>query len=160
MKKLNVIITVIIALAIVSCASVEHEKSEVMELVYETDFSTDDGAFKRSGGDINEIKKGVLYLKKGAADEPAWASLDRIYGNNSTTTFRIKFGEPVSSHINFLQREGDRILLHIKESDIYFASILDREGTSSDGIDESNVVSEGIASFTTTFVANPVPIFE
>jgi len=135
MKMLNAIITVIIALAIVSCASVEHEKSEAMELVYETDFSTDDGAFKHDSGEINEIKKGVLHLKKGTADGPAWAGLDRIFGNNSTSTFRIKFGERVFAHINFLQREGDRLLLHFVESNIVFASILDGEGTSEDGID-------------------------
>ena len=62
MKKLNVLITVIIDLAIASCASVEHEKGEAMELVYETDFSNDDGAFERGGGEINEIEKGVLHL--------------------------------------------------------------------------------------------------
>ena len=64
MKKLNVIITIVIALAIVSCASVEHEKSEAMELVYETDFSSDDGAFKYGDGEVNEIQDGVLHLKK------------------------------------------------------------------------------------------------
>ena len=111
MKKLNVIITIIIALTIVSCASVEHEKSEAMELVYETDFSSDDGDFKYGGGEINEIQKGVLHLKKGKADRTGRAGLKRVYGNNSTTTFRIKFGEPVFAHINFLQRERDALLM-------------------------------------------------
>ncbi len=131
MKKLNVLITVIIALAIVGCASVEHEKGEAMELVYETDFSSDDGAFERGGGEINEIEKGVLHLKKGTADEPAWARLDRVYGNNSTTTFRIKFGEPVFTHIDFLQGEGgNRFLLHFSEKRLHFVSFFDREETS------------------------------
>ncbi len=61
--------------------------------------------------------------------------LERIYGNNSTTTFRIRFGEPVSAHINFLQREGDRLLLHFVESNIVFHSIFDHKGASVGALD-------------------------
>jgi len=115
MTKLNVIITVIIALAIVSCASVEHEKSEAMELVYETDFSRDDGGlFLEPPGKINEISNGVLHLKAIKDGEAAHAGLKEVYGNNSITTFRIKFGdryqkEGAFADVNFLWMHPDRV---------------------------------------------------
>ena len=111
-----------------ACASSGQGKSGDMELVYESDFSSDNGAFRYGEGEINEIQKGVLHLKKGTSDRTGWAGLDKIFGNNSTTTFRIKFGEPVEAHINFLQRNGDRLLLHFGENFLAVHSFLNHEG--------------------------------
>ena len=130
-------IVLLIAMVIVfiaACASTGYDKSGGMELVYETDFSTDDGAFEYGTGEINEIQKGILHLKKGTSDEPAWIGFERVYGNNSTTTFRIKFGDPVFAHINFLQKEGDRLLLHFSNTNLSFILFLDSREISEDYI--------------------------
>jgi len=116
MKKFEVIIIILIVFILSSCASVKgevkNEELDSMELFYETDFSSYDGAFNPLGrGEINEIRDGVLHLKAAADGRAAHGRLERIYGNNSITTFKIKFEEKVSAHINFLQMNGDRFML-------------------------------------------------
>lgn len=112
-----------------ACASTESGESAGMKLIYETNFSKDDGAFRFGEGEMNEIQDGSLHLRKGSG-EAAWAELDRFFGNNSTTTFRIKFGDLVFAHLNFLDRQGDRLLLHFVENQIVVHSILNQEGVS------------------------------
>ena len=133
LHKTNTYISIILLIAlgivfITACASTGQGKSEGMEVIYETDFSADDGAFRYGDGEINEIQDGILHLKKGAG-EVAWAGLDMAVGNNSITTFRIKFGQPVEAHINFLMREGDRLLLYFGENSIHYNSYLDSNMT-------------------------------
>ncbi len=110
--------------------------TEVREIVvYENNFSEDDGAFEFHGGEINRVEDGVLHLKQGDAED-AWTVLRApLFGNNSDTSFRILFGDPVSTHLNFLLMNNSRLLFHVKEGAIYIGSIVTGETVADDGID-------------------------
>lgn len=105
-------------------------------ILYETDFSKDDDMFDLGGGDaVNSVENGVLNLKKGPGGEVAWASLGVPFGDDSLTTFRIWFEDPVFAHINFLQREDSRVLMHVKANHIYIGSILNGESVAESGFE-------------------------
>ena len=84
-------------------------------VLYETDFARNDGGIGLNNpGQINEISDGLLHLK-GVKDGPAaHAELKEVYGNNSLTMFRIKFGDPYGKErafadVNFLWMHSDRV---------------------------------------------------
>ncbi len=75
-------------------------------------------------GGINEISKGVLHLKGIEDGQAAHASLKQIYGNNSITTFRIKFGERYKKEggfadVNFLWMDNDRVKITFANDAFY-----------------------------------------
>src|SRR6056297_3494555 len=120
MKEVKAIVTIILlAAGFLACTTTGPGK-DAGTVIYENDFSTDDGAFEFHGGEINRVEDGVLHLKQGDG-EVVWTVLrEPLLGNNSDTTFRIKFGDPVSAHLNFLLMENSRLLIHLKENGIYF----------------------------------------
>ncbi len=127
MRKFNVFLTFLIAFVLSDFAALRYEESYAMESVYETDFSRDDDAFVYELiGKVNEIKKGVLHLKGiSASGKTAMARLERQFGNNSITEFRIKFGKQIDVGIRFLWMEDDRIILVFNEDGINIVSYLD-----------------------------------
>ena len=85
-------IVLFVALGIVfitTCVSTGQGKSGDMELVYETDFSDDDGMFVFHDPverPISEIKNGVLHFN----GKSPGGNLSIPYGRDSVTTFRLK----------------------------------------------------------------------
>ncbi len=146
MKAVRAVIILIILTGLIACATGTGGRG-AGTVVYENDFSADDGAFEFHGGEINRIEDGVLHLRKGDA-EAAWTVLtEPLYGDNSDTSFKIKFGDPVFAHLNFLRMEDTRLLIHVMENHIVFASNYQGENVAEDGF-EVNLVPERWYEFT------------
>ncbi|UCB47293.1 MAG: hypothetical protein JSV25_07755 [Spirochaetota bacterium] len=104
------------------------ELKKEMELVYETYFDRDDGAFSHEPpGEINEIRGGILHLKATSLDRPATAHLNRIFGNNSVTKFRIKFRKRVQAHLVLLNMKGDYLIVFFSANRLHFVTMLNHK---------------------------------
>ena len=138
MKAAATLIILIILTGLIACATGPGGK-DAGSVIYENDFSTDDGAFEFNGGEINRIEDGVLHLMQGDAED-AWTVLtEPLFGDNSDTIFRIKFGDPISAHLNFLLMENSRLLIHVKENHINFGSDHLGKNVANDGFEVSLV---------------------
>ncbi len=126
----TIIIIILVAAGLVGCASTGSGK-DAGTVIYENDFSSDDGAFEFHGGEINRVEDGVLHLKG-----DAWSVLtEPLFGDNSDTTFRIKFGDPVFVHLNFLIEGEKRLLMHVMDQNIVFHSNINNKAVESEGFE-------------------------
>ena len=130
MKAVKTITIILLISALAACASTGSREPPI----YENDFSTDEGKMVYFGGEHAETADGVLYLK-GSDKNAAWAGITTRYGRSTGTEFRIKFGDPVFAHINFLNQEGvnTRLLLHVMEDWVSVHSFLNGEDLMQDG---------------------------
>ena len=135
MKAVHVIPVISVVCVLIACVTTGSKDT----VLYENDFSSDDGSLvlAADGERKAEISDGALYLKGGSGEGPAWAGTKVRYGNNSRTDFRIRFGDPVFAHINFLTQEGlsARFLAHIMEDNICFHSIAGGDDLSQSGFE-------------------------
>ena len=139
MKAVHFIPVIILVIVLMACVSAGPAPGVPGDILYENDFSQDDGSLVLFGGGERkaEIADGVLYLKGSPGEGPAWAGTKVRYGNNSRTDFRIHFGDPVFAHINFLAQEdlSARFLVHIMGDNICCHSIADGEDLSTSGFE-------------------------
>src|SRR6056297_1041702 len=137
MRAVRAIVIPFILMGLLACATTGPGGRGSGTVIYENDFSADDGAFEFHGGEVNRIEDGVLHLKQGDAED-IWTVLSEpLFGNYTDTTFRIKFGDPVSAHLNFLLIENSRLLIHVKDNGIYFGSQYLGENVAGDGLEVS-----------------------
>ena len=110
MKRIAFVLVLILIMAVLvitgSCASMKLVNYEAVnpKVLYETDFSQDDGMFDfNPRGEILEIKDGVMHLK-GKPDGPAaHASFKVPFGRNSVTSLKFKISKDgPAGFLNFL----------------------------------------------------------
>ena len=135
MKAVRAILILLIAAGLVACATSGTGK-ENGTVIYENDFSTDDGTFEVQGEESTRIEDGILHIVKG---DPWVVLREPVFGNNTDTSFRIKFGDPVFVHLNFLLGDEKRLLMHVMDQYIVFHSNIHNEAAEQSALEVSLV---------------------
>ena len=124
MKAGKIITVILLISSLTACATTGIRE----KMIYENDFSADEGKMVYFGGEHAETTGGELFLK-GNDENTAWAGITTRYGQNTRTELRVKLTAPVAAHFNFLNQEGanTRLLVHIVEDSVHCHSMLDGE---------------------------------
>lgn len=119
------LIYVLCILSLTACAS-GRTSVDSNNILYETDFSSDDGMFTDHGRPLMKIDKGTLLL---SGKDPG-CNLIMPYGKDTETTFRLKFADlkgKMGIHLFWNPEGGTTLNYHFNMSDIHYNIQLNHE---------------------------------
>ena len=119
----HAILPAVVVLVLISCTTIRVGSYRLADpdVVYDTDFSSDDGLLKNEDRKVYDIRDGIFTMSGHTG-----VAFAQEYGYNSVTSLRIKFGEPIEQNwfgnINLLNRGEVRLIVEFHRNGVVIAS--------------------------------------